>query len=168
MIGFIDTSLQFYNSSHIELLLNNVCLMNPLRISHQSLTNLGLISTAESESYVTTYGQSASLSWNKALIWGLRPDLDYCQTVVVCWCGAFSLTRGRVCRLQLLLVLASAVKSRPYFTVSDLGLPFSSPHTTCRVTVEVFDPASTQVFCRIELSWVLYYDRRSAGQSILE
>jgi hypothetical protein len=27
----------------------------------------------------------------------------------VCWCGALSLARGRVCRLQLLLVLASAV-----------------------------------------------------------
>jgi hypothetical protein len=33
--------------------------------------------------------------------------------------------------------------SQPYFTVSDLRLPFSSPPTTCRVTVEVFDPAST-------------------------
>jgi hypothetical protein len=28
---------------------------------------------------------------------------------------------------------------RPYFTVSDLRLPFSSPPTTRRVTVEVFD-----------------------------
>jgi hypothetical protein len=27
----------------------------------------------------------------------------------VCWCGALSVTRGRVCRLQLLLALASAV-----------------------------------------------------------
>jgi hypothetical protein len=27
----------------------------------------------------------------------------------VCWCGALSLTRGRVCRLQLLLVFASTV-----------------------------------------------------------
>jgi hypothetical protein len=27
----------------------------------------------------------------------------------VCWCGALSLTRGRVCGLQLLLALASAV-----------------------------------------------------------
>jgi hypothetical protein len=27
----------------------------------------------------------------------------------VCWCGAFSLTRGRVCRLQSLLDLASSV-----------------------------------------------------------
>jgi hypothetical protein len=34
---------------------------------------------------------------------------------------------------------------RPYFAVSDLRLPFSSPPTTRRVTVEVFDPASTRV-----------------------
>jgi hypothetical protein len=27
------------------------------------------------------YGQSANLSWNKAPIWGLRPDFYYCQTV---------------------------------------------------------------------------------------
>jgi hypothetical protein len=35
--------------------------------------------------------QSASLSWNKALIWGLRPDLYYCQTVagLLMW-GALS------------------------------------------------------------------------------
>jgi hypothetical protein len=31
--------------------------------------------------------------------------------------------------------------SRPYFAVSDLRLPFSSPPTTRRLTVEVFDPA---------------------------
>jgi hypothetical protein len=30
--------------------------------------------------------------------------------------------------------------SRLYFTVSDLRLPFSSPPTTRRVTVEIFDP----------------------------
>jgi hypothetical protein len=35
--------------------------------------------------------------------------------------------------------------SRPYFTVSDLRLPILSPLTTRRVTVEVFDPASTRV-----------------------
>jgi hypothetical protein len=33
------------------------------------------------ESYVATDGQSASLSWNKAPICGLRPDFYYCQTV---------------------------------------------------------------------------------------
>jgi hypothetical protein len=35
--------------------------------------------------------------------------------------------------------------SRPYFTLSDLRLLISSPLTTRRVTVEVFDPASTRV-----------------------
>jgi hypothetical protein len=36
---------------------------------------------SQSQSYITTDGQPASRSWNKALIWGLRPDLDYCLTV---------------------------------------------------------------------------------------
>jgi hypothetical protein len=56
------------------------------------------------ESYVTINGQSASLSWNKEPIWGLRPDLYYCQTVsgLLMW-SALS-ERRRVCRLQLLLV----------------------------------------------------------------
>jgi hypothetical protein len=34
--------------------------------------------------------------------------------------------------------------SRPYFTGSDLSIPFSSPPTTLRATVEVFDPATTR------------------------
>jgi hypothetical protein len=36
---------------------------------------------SQSQSYVTTDGQSASLSWNEAPVYGLRPDLYYCQTV---------------------------------------------------------------------------------------
>jgi hypothetical protein len=44
-----------------------------------------------------------------------HPSEVYDQIVItvrqlrISWCGALSLTRGRVCRLQLLLVLASAV-----------------------------------------------------------
>jgi hypothetical protein len=65
----------------------------------------------EPEAYVTTDGQSASLTRSKAPIWGLRPDFYYCQTVVgfVDVGHSLSLTRGRACRLKLLLVLASAV-----------------------------------------------------------
>jgi hypothetical protein len=37
--------------------------------------------SSQSQSYVATDGQSASLSWNKAPNRGLRPDLCYCQTV---------------------------------------------------------------------------------------
>jgi hypothetical protein len=45
----------------------------------------------QSRSYVTTDGQSASLSWNKAPVWDLRPDLYYCLTVagLLMW-GALS------------------------------------------------------------------------------
>jgi hypothetical protein len=63
---------------------------------------------SESESYVTTEGQSASLSWNKESFWGLWPDFWYCQSFVGL-CGALSLTRGRICHLQLLLALTSAL-----------------------------------------------------------
>jgi hypothetical protein len=34
-----------------------------------------------SESCITTNGQSANLSWNKARIWGLRPNFYYCHAV---------------------------------------------------------------------------------------
>jgi hypothetical protein len=66
---------------------------------------------SESDSFVTTDGQSASLSWNKAPIWNLRPDFYYSQTVagLLMWGGGLPLTRGRVCRLQLLLAFASVV-----------------------------------------------------------
>jgi hypothetical protein len=63
-------------------------------------------------SYITTDGQSASLSWNKAPIWSLRPDLYYCLTISVFGYGAPSLTRGRVCLLNVQYTI--------YFTVSDL------------------------------------------------
>jgi hypothetical protein len=59
----------------------------------------------ESESYITTDGQSASLSWNKPPACGLRRDFYYCQTVA----GLLMWDALSVCRLQLLLALASAV-----------------------------------------------------------
>jgi hypothetical protein len=49
------------------------------------------LNATESESSVTTDGQPASVSWNKAPIWGLRPGLYYCLTVagLLIW-GALS------------------------------------------------------------------------------
>jgi hypothetical protein len=93
-------------------------------------------------SYLTTDGQLASLSWSKAPIWGLRPDLYYL------W-GALSDERTGLsfiyaagpCQRNFSRVQVPW-DSRPYFTVSELRLPFSSPPTTRRVTVEVFHPAS--------------------------
>jgi hypothetical protein len=60
--------------------------------------------TSQCQIYVMTNGQS----WCQASVWGPTPDFCYCQ-LRVCWCGVPSLTRGRVCCLQLLLDLASAV-----------------------------------------------------------
>jgi hypothetical protein len=79
------------------------------------------------ESFITTDGQSASLSWNKASIWGLRQDFYYCQTVagLLMWDAlsdermglSFTIAAGPRQRRR------SRVRipwdSRPYFTVSD-------------------------------------------------
>jgi hypothetical protein len=45
------------------------------------------------------------MSWYGTPLWDLRPDITSCQNVAVwklrpCFCGAPSLTRGRVCNLQ--------------------------------------------------------------------
>jgi hypothetical protein len=99
-----------------------------------------------------TDGQLASLSWNKAPIWGLRQDFYYCQTAagLLIWGTlsdermglSFTISAGpRQCSHFQVRVLWDL---RPYFTVSDLRLPFLSPPTTHRATLEVFNPASTQ------------------------
>jgi hypothetical protein len=115
-----------------------------------------------------TDGQSASLSWNKAPIWGLQPDFYYCQTVA----GLFMWGALSDKRTGLLFTIAADPDQcshsqvwvpwdlQPYFTVSVSRPPFSSCPTTCRATVEVLNPAKSKSN--------LYYDRRSASQSVLE
>jgi hypothetical protein len=96
------------------------------------------VGVSESESYVMTNGQSGSLSWNKAPIWGLWPDFYYCQTIAgLLMCGALSDER-----MDLSFIIAAGPRqhshfwvrgpwdSWPYYTVSDLRLPFSLPRTT--------------------------------------
>jgi hypothetical protein len=52
--------------------------------------------------------------------------------------------------------------SRPYSTVSDSRISFSSPPTTRRVTVEVFNPASTR---ELKSQSYVTTDGQSAGLS---
>jgi hypothetical protein len=106
----------------------------------------------KSQSYVTTnssVGKSVLVPSTH-----LRPttrSLLFVRQLQACWCGALSLTRGRVYRLYLLLAPGQHSNfwvrvpwdSWPYFTLSYSRLPFPSPPTTRRVTVEVFEPAST-------------------------
>jgi hypothetical protein len=116
-------------------------------------------SESESEPYISTDGESASLSWNKAPIWVLRPDFYYCQTAagLLMW-GAlsderrgpsFTIFPGPRQRSHFRVRLPW--DSWPYFTVSDSRLPFSSPPTSLMVTVEVFDPASTLEWIRSQV-----------------
>jgi hypothetical protein len=103
-------------------------------------------------SYVTTDGQSASMSWNKAAIWGLGPDFYYCQTFAV-WLMWSALSDERM-GLSCTVAAGPCQRShssvlvpwdlRRYFTVSDSRLPFSLHPTTRRITMEVFNPSSTQ------------------------
>jgi hypothetical protein len=55
--------------------------------------------------YFTTDGQSVSMSWYRAPLWDLRPNIASYRNVAIwdlqsCFCGAPSLTRGLVCNLQ--------------------------------------------------------------------
>jgi hypothetical protein len=140
-----------YNSSYNVILLTDVCLANltALRLLSLSLS-AALISEwapllPESESYVTTDGQSARRSWNKAPIWSLRPDFYYCSTVegLLMW-GAL-LTRGSV-----IYNCFWRSPAQSFSGPSPVGLAiifyFSSPPTTHRGAVEVFDPAATRLW----------------------
>jgi hypothetical protein len=127
-----------------------------------------------------TNSESARLSWNKAPIGGLWPDFHYCQTVagLLMW-GALSDERA-----GLLFTIAagpcqpshSLVRvlwaSQPYLTVSDSRVPFSSPATTHRATMEVFDTTFTRdklTKLKVKVkNWKLLYDWRfTANQFVL-
>jgi hypothetical protein len=128
-----------------------------------------------SESYITTDGQSASLSWNKAPIRGSRPDLYYYMTAtsLLMW-GALSDERTGI---QFTIAAGPCERNHfpvrvpwdswPYFTVSDSRLSFSVPPTTRKDTVEVFDTASTRNKCvlklKLQLNFKSCYERRSVG-----
>jgi hypothetical protein len=74
-----------------------------------------------SESYVTTDGQSASLSWNKAPFWGLRPDLYYFLTVagLLIWSALSDERTG------LSFIIAAGPCQRSHFRVR---VPYNSGH----------------------------------------
>jgi hypothetical protein len=85
--------------------------------------------TKTNESYIMTDGESASLSWYEAPIWGLRTDLYYCQTVagLLMWGVvsdertdlSFTIAAGP---LQLSHSWARVPwDSRPYFTIASCG-----------------------------------------------
>jgi hypothetical protein len=102
-----------------------------------TVSRLVYLSQSQSQSCVTTDGQSASLSWYQAPSGAQDPICITIRQLGVCWCGAPPLTWGRVCRLQFCWPSPahSRVKfprdSWPYFSVSDSRVPQPggpSPH----------------------------------------
>jgi hypothetical protein len=101
------TSSPFLSCSRIAFTFTNYVLI----IVCPPTTELELYPTtttelqSQSQSYITTDGHLASLSWCQAPIWDPRPIFLLLSLIIfrqlrVCWCGAPSLTRGWVCNLQ--------------------------------------------------------------------
>jgi hypothetical protein len=131
--------------------------------------------SSESEAYVTTDGQSASLSWYKAPVRGLRPDFYFRSeygirltvTFLIPW-GALSDERMGLsfvcavgpCQRSLFRVLVSW-DLRPYFTVSDLRLPFRRflRLAGSRWRYSIPPPRTIRLNGWLTLlNWILYYN----------
>jgi hypothetical protein len=147
----IYCSSTLYTGELVELKLSDDNTISPLVIiTHTrhhhyvapTLTHWIFQVKVKSQSHIETDGQSISKSWCRAPY--------YCLTIMVLFLwGALSHERTGLSfiyaantRQRSLARVRVPWDSWPYFTVSDLRLPFSSLPTTRRVTVEVFEPAS--------------------------
>jgi hypothetical protein len=108
-----------------------------------------------SQSYLTTDGQSASLSWCQATI-RARDRFFFLLGILfrqlrVCYFVAPSLTRGRVCNILLLQGLASAVLLWPERRQKGNPVPGGITGTITRwyVIVPVIPPGTGFPFCRL-------------------
>jgi hypothetical protein len=132
------------------------------------------LSESESESYITTDSQSASLSWNKAPIWGVRPHIYLSLTITALFLWMSSQTRGRVWLLYMLLALASIVFlgseflwTRNHILLSQMwDFPFRRLLRLAGSRWRYSTPPPHRVTS--VWVWVLRYDRQSVGQSVLE
>jgi hypothetical protein len=135
-------------------------------------------SESESESYITTDSQLTSLSWNKAPIWGLRPDIYLSLTITAQFLWASSLTTGWVWLLYMLLALASVVflGSESLWTCNHILLSQIWDFPFCRLlrlagsrwrysTPPPHRVLSLNFWVWV---WVWCYDRQSVGQFVLE
>jgi hypothetical protein len=85
------------------------------------------------------------LTVSRSVRLGVEPHLGLMTRYLLLFDSYGLVLVGRSCQRSLSRVRVSW-DSRPYISVSDSRLPFSLPPTTRRVTVEVFDPASTRVY----------------------
>jgi hypothetical protein len=141
----------FYNYNQLQQLTINDCRRRVSSLPLWRMTN-GESLRVESSLMLRSMSPSASLSWNIIAIWGLWPDFYYCQTVagLLIWDalseeGAGLSFKIAACPRASAVILGSESQgTRDHILFSQIRDPFSSPTTTRRVTVEVFDPDSTR------------------------
>jgi hypothetical protein len=125
-------------------------------------------------SYLTTDGQSASLSSCRAPSWGSWPDINCFWTFADFSCGAPSLTRGQVCNwlVQLLLAFVSAValsctsrRTRGHIALSHFRL--SSLPVASYDWQGYGGGIPTRLHTKSKSTSKLSYDRRSVEKCVL-
>jgi hypothetical protein len=104
-----QNSISWFRYSVLPFLANESSLLSSWLHAKLWTPELSLLSVSQSQSHIATDGQSISESWCRnpsgahdqifITVWQLRS----------CFCGASSLTRGRVCLLYTLMALASVV-----------------------------------------------------------
>jgi hypothetical protein len=112
---------------------------------------------------------------NKAPIWGLRPDYYYCQTVSSFFMGGAlsderpgqSFTISVSPRQRIHSWVRVSWDWQPFLLSQIRKFLFSSPLTTRRATVQVFDPTSTGIDCLVSCQSQSYLtiDGQSASLS---
>jgi hypothetical protein len=123
--------------------------LGPLeRTSLNHWTNPG---PSQSQSYVTTDGQGASLPWNKVPILGIQTDLDYCLTVagLLIWGALSDERRG------LSFAIATGPRQRSHFWVR---VPYASwPYFTVSTHVHwLSTQRKTNRRCGSDM-WMTYF-----------
>jgi hypothetical protein len=149
VIGFIEILQNVTASNYSAITNSHTQQFTTARTKSSQSPGFQRRSSNKSQSHIATDGQSVSKSWCRApsgahgqiffTVWQLRS----------CFLRAPSLTRKRVCLFLCCWALPAQFFSGPsprgHISVSDLRLPFSSPPTTRRITVEVCEPAFTRV-----------------------
>jgi hypothetical protein len=123
VVGFVHSQSRSYFTTVKQPLLVNDHNRHDLNLRRRPNSTLNswtclhdiILSTIfpESDSYITTDGQSASLSWTKAPIWGLRPDFYCRQTVagLLMWGTLFEERTG------MSFTIAAGPRQRSHFRV---------------------------------------------------
>jgi hypothetical protein len=130
---------------------NSTKILQPLRCNTQLLRIPHLIFETRSWSYFTTDGQSVSMSWCQAPLWGPWPDPFFCRKIVLLFVVGRPLWREDgpvICSAICQWSESRRIHNRTVLSHETTGFPFCRLLRLVGITAEVFLPASTRGSCR--------------------